>query len=110
MQLTTSPSWHLCSNCTKARSRRSSTRHSKTTTALQGAPQVGRDSPFDHGQQQMKMLAGLEVTTKSVERTAEAIGRRHRPDADRTKISKIAHLFVGSGVIEPVARPSLVPV
>jgi hypothetical protein len=29
---------------------------------------------FNHGRQKMKELAGLEVTTKSVERTAEAIG------------------------------------
>ena len=35
---------------------------------------VGQDAPFDHGRQQMKLLADLEVTTKSVERTAEAIG------------------------------------
>jgi len=36
---------------------------------------VGQASPFDHGRQQMKLLADLEVTTKSVERTAEAIGK-----------------------------------
>jgi hypothetical protein len=35
---------------------------------------VGQEAPFDHGRQQMNLLAGLEVTTKSVERTAEAIG------------------------------------
>jgi hypothetical protein len=35
---------------------------------------VGHDAPFDHGRQQMKLLAGLDVTTKSIERTAEAIG------------------------------------
>ena len=35
---------------------------------------VGQDAPFDRGRQQMKVLAGLEVTAKSVERTAEAIG------------------------------------
>jgi len=35
---------------------------------------VGQESPFDHGRQQMKLLADLEVTTKAVERTAEAIG------------------------------------
>jgi hypothetical protein len=35
---------------------------------------VGQETPFDHGREQMKVLAGLEVTTKSVERTAEAIG------------------------------------
>ncbi len=35
---------------------------------------VGQDAPFDHGRQQMKLLANLDVTTKSVERTAESIG------------------------------------
>jgi hypothetical protein len=35
---------------------------------------VGQEAPFDHGREQMKVLAGLQVTTKSVERTAEAIG------------------------------------
>jgi hypothetical protein len=35
---------------------------------------VGQAAPFDRGREQMKVLAGLEVTTKSVERTAEAIG------------------------------------
>jgi hypothetical protein len=36
---------------------------------------VGQEGPFDHGRQQMKLLADLEVTTKAVERTAEAIGQ-----------------------------------
>ena len=35
---------------------------------------VGQEAPFDHGRQQMKLLADLEVTTKGVERVAEAIG------------------------------------
>jgi hypothetical protein len=35
---------------------------------------VGAAAPFDHGREQMHVLAGLEVTTKAVERTAEAIG------------------------------------
>jgi hypothetical protein len=35
---------------------------------------VGQEAPFDRGREQMQILAGLEVTTKSVERTAEAIG------------------------------------
>ncbi len=35
---------------------------------------VGQEAAFDHGRQQMKLLAGLEVTTKAVERAAEAIG------------------------------------
>ena len=35
---------------------------------------VGQAAPFDHGREQMKVLAGLEVTAKAVERTAEVIG------------------------------------
>ncbi|MBL8220375.1 MAG: ISKra4 family transposase [Bryobacterales bacterium] len=35
---------------------------------------VGQEGPFDHGRKQLKLLADVEVTTKSVERTAEAIG------------------------------------
>lgn len=36
---------------------------------------VGHEAAFDHGRQQMKLLADLEVTTKAVERNAEAIGQ-----------------------------------
>lgn len=35
---------------------------------------LGQDASFDKGRQRMKLLANLDVTTKSVERTAEAIG------------------------------------
>jgi hypothetical protein len=35
---------------------------------------VGQAAPFEHGREQMKVLAGLAVTAKSVERTAESIG------------------------------------
>ena len=48
---------------------------------------VGQAAPFDHGREQMKLLAGLEVTTKAVERTAEAIGgdiaRRQQQEIQR---------------------------
>src|SRR5205807_1506831 len=48
---------------------------------------VGQQAAFDHGREQMKLLAGLEVTTKSVERVAEAIGadiaRREQEEIDR---------------------------
>ena len=44
---------------------------------------VGQQMPFDAGRQQLKLLADIEVTTKSLERSAEAIGediaaREHR--------------------------------
>jgi hypothetical protein len=35
---------------------------------------VGQQAAFAQGRQQMELLAGLSVTTKAVERTAEAIG------------------------------------
>ena len=35
---------------------------------------LGQEAPFEQGRQQMKLLADLDVTTKAVERTAEAIG------------------------------------
>ena len=35
---------------------------------------VGGEAPFAQGQSQMKLLAGLEITAKAVERTAEPIG------------------------------------
>lgn len=48
---------------------------------------VGQQAAFDDGREQMKLLAGLEVTTKSVERVAEAIGadiaRREQEETDR---------------------------
>lgn len=36
---------------------------------------VGHDGPFDQGRQHLELLANLTVTTKAVERTAEAIGQ-----------------------------------
>jgi len=51
---------------------------------------VGQEAPFDHGREQMKVLAGLEVTTKSVERTAETIG------AD---IAQRVHQVYSSGIM-----------
>jgi len=48
---------------------------------------VGQDAAFDHGREQMELLAGLEVTTKSVERVAESIGvdivRREQQEIER---------------------------
>ena len=36
---------------------------------------VGQEAPFERGREQIHVLAGLEVTTKAVERGAEAIGQ-----------------------------------
>jgi hypothetical protein len=52
---------------------------------------VGQEAPFDHGREQMKVLAGLEVTTKAVERTAEAIGG---DIAQRQQQQEIEHVLI----------------
>ena len=52
---------------------------------------VGADGPFDHGRQQVKLLAGLDVTAKAVERTAEAIGE-HISACEQREIQRAVQL------------------
>lgn len=70
--------WYLCSKCHNGQfpvdrqldiENRNSSPGVRRMEAI-----VGQQGPFDSGREQMKLLAGLDVTTKSVERTAEAIG------------------------------------
>jgi hypothetical protein len=63
---------------------------------------VGQEAPFDHGRQQMKVLAGLEVTTKSVERTAEAIGA-DIAQREQTEIHKALQLELPAVAGEPIS-------
>jgi hypothetical protein len=62
---------------------------------------VGQQAPFDHGREQMRVLAGLEVTTKSVERTAEAIGEEIA-QAEQEEIQRAVQLDLPIVVGEPV--------
>lgn len=62
---------------------------------------VGQDGPFDHGREQMKVLAGLDVTAKSVERTAEAIGA-DIAEAEQHQIRKAVQLDLPVIVGEPI--------
>jgi len=62
---------------------------------------VGQQAPFDHGREQMKVLAGLEVTTKSVERTAEAIGA-DIAQREQTEIHKALQLELPVVAGEPI--------
>jgi hypothetical protein len=61
---------------------------------------VGQQAPFNHGREQMKVLAGLEVTAKSVERTAEAIGA-DIADRGQREIRKAVQLDLPVIVGEP---------
>jgi hypothetical protein len=62
---------------------------------------VGQEAPFDHGREQMKILAGLEVTAKSVERTAEGIGA-DIAQREQGKIPKVRPLNLPVVAGEPI--------
>ena len=62
---------------------------------------VGQQAPFDHGREQLQLLAGLEVTTKSVERMAEAIGA-DIAQREQREIEKALQLELPVIVGEPI--------
>jgi len=62
---------------------------------------VGQEAPFDHGRQQMQLLADLEVTTKAVERTAEAMGE-DIATREQQQIQRAVQLDLPMVVGEPV--------
>jgi len=62
---------------------------------------VGQQAPFDHGREQLQRLAGLEVTTKSVERIAEAIGT-DIAQSERRESEKALQLDLPVIVGEPI--------
>jgi hypothetical protein len=62
---------------------------------------VGQAAPFDQGREQMQVLAGLEVTTKSVERTAEALGA-DISQREQKEIQQALPLPLGAVAGEPV--------
>ena len=62
---------------------------------------VGQEAPFDHGRRQLKLLAGLEVTIKAVERTAEAIGE-DVAQAGQSEIQRAVQLDLPIVVGEPI--------
>ena len=70
--------YYLCPHCHQGQSPRDAELDVEGTAYSPGVRRmmavVGSDSSFDHGRAQLALLAGLEVTTKAVERQAEAIG------------------------------------
>jgi len=62
---------------------------------------VGQEAPFDHGREQMNVLAGLQVTTKSVERTAEAIGE-DIAQREQQQIQRAVQLDLPIEIGEPI--------
>ena len=70
--------WYLCPQCHNGQFPADATLDIEKTELSPGVRRmlalVGSEAPFDHGRRQIELLAGLKVTTKAVERTAEAIG------------------------------------
>jgi hypothetical protein len=70
--------WYLCPHCHNGQCPADAALDIEKTDSSPGVRRmlalVGSEAPFDHGRQQMELLAGLEVTAKAVERTAEAMG------------------------------------
>src|SRR6202166_3801381 len=62
---------------------------------------VGSEAPFDHGRRQIELLAGLDVTAKAVERTAEAIGE-DIASSEQEQIQRAMQLDLPIIVGEPV--------
>jgi hypothetical protein len=70
--------WYLCPHCHDGQCPVDAALDIEKTDLSPGVRRmlalVGSEAPFDHGRKQIELLAGLEVTAKAVERTAEAIG------------------------------------
>jgi hypothetical protein len=70
--------WYLCPQCHNGQCPADASLDIEKTELSPGVRRmlalVGSEAPFDHGRRQIELLAGLQVTTKAVERTAEAIG------------------------------------
>src|SRR6266566_7365205 len=70
--------YYLCPHCHQGQSPRDAELDVAATEYSPGVRRmmavVGSETSFQHGREQLELLAGLEVTTKAVERQAEAIG------------------------------------
>ena len=70
--------WYLCPDCHNGQCPADATLDIEKTDLSPGVRRmlalVGSEAPFDHGRRQIELLAGLDVTAKAVERTAEATG------------------------------------
>ncbi len=74
----TEPPYYVCPACHRGQSPRDQeldvegTEYSPGVRRMMAA--VGSETSFEQGREQLELLAGLEVTTKAVERQAEALG------------------------------------
>jgi hypothetical protein len=97
--------YYLCSHCHSGRFPADIELDVENTELSPGVRRmlatVGQEAPFDHGRQQMKLLADLEVTTKAAERTAETIGEDIAA-REQAEIQRAMQLDLPSVAGEPV--------
>jgi Uncharacterised protein family (UPF0236) len=76
--ITVQRAYYVCPHCHQGQSPRDGELDVKGTAYSPGVRRmmavVGSESSFEHGREQLELLAGFEVTAKAVERQAEAIG------------------------------------
>lgn len=92
--------YYRCWHCGRGHSRRDRELDVEGTECSPGVRRrlavVGSESSFEQGRQQLALLAGLEVTTKAVERQAEAIGAdiaaREQAEIRRAKQLQLAQV------------------
>ena len=85
--------YYICESCHRGQSPLDRQLDVVGTTCSPGVRRmmalVGSEGSFEQGRQQMEVLAGLEVTSKTIERQAEAIGEdiagRERRDSERAR-------------------------
>lgn len=97
--------WYLCPHCHAGQFPADQQLDVKDTDFSPGVRRmqgiVGAETSFGRGREQIRVLAGLEVTTKSVERTAEAIGADIAA-AEQREINKAVQLHLPQIAGEPI--------
>lgn len=97
--------WYLCAHCHNGQFPADAASDIEKTELSPGVRRmlalVGSEAPFDHGRQQMELLAGLPVTTKAVERTAEFIGS-DIAQREQTAVNQARQLDLPIIVGEPI--------
>ena len=114
--------YYLCPHCRQGQSPRDRELDVEATACSPGVRRmmgmVGSETSFEHGREQLDLLAGLTVTAKAVERQAEALGAdisvREQAEIQRAKQLELPEVCVpaapvfyiemdGTGV--PVVKP-----
>jgi hypothetical protein len=97
--------WYLCPHCHNGQCPADAVLDIEKTDSSPGVRRmlalVGSETSFDRGRQQIELLAGLAVTAKAVERTAESIGA-DIAGREQTAVDQALQLHLPIVVGEPI--------